>query len=258
MKNIMLVLAVCLLAAPALAAVTIECNQIDVNTVEVSYDAAGEPNLMRAIALDITVDNGQTITGVNDIDPNYYIHPGSFSYNAGTGEVSGSLVCDPGYAETLPGLDSNGITIEMGSLYVGAPNAPAAQGVLFTFTVSGDCNVTVTENAIRGGVVMEDPDYTPTNNLPCGCQIIEAEVGCQCWGDVTGDLTTVSGLDLADIVSYLHPAYAPGYEAPITPAMECANVNGDDKISGLDVSDIVSYLHPVYAPGYEGPCMPAP
>jgi hypothetical protein len=254
MKNIMLVLAVCLLAAPALAAVTIECNQVDVNTVEVSYDAAGEPNLVRAVALDITVDNGQTITGVNDIDPNYYIHPGSFSYDAGTGEVSGSLVCDPGYPETLPGLDSNGITIEMGSLYVGAPNAPADQGVLFTFTVSGDCNVSVAENAIRGGAVMENPDATPTVNL-IGCQVGPWAVGCQCWGDVSGD-NQVSGTDLSMIVGYLHPAYAPGYTAPVIPGMECADVSGDNSISGTDLSMIVGYLHPAYAPGYTAPCMP--
>jgi hypothetical protein len=38
---------------------------------------------------------------------------------------------------------------------------------MFTFTVSGDCIACITENTVRGGVVMTDPDVDPDVNAPC-------------------------------------------------------------------------------------------
>jgi hypothetical protein len=43
----------------------------------------------------------------------------------------------------------------MGSLYVGAPNAPDPCGTLIELVVNDDCNIVVTENFSRGGVVNE-------------------------------------------------------------------------------------------------------
>ena len=43
---------------------------------------------------------------------------------------------------------------------------PPPKGILLTFTVSAGCNVTVTENAVRGGVVLEDPTKDPIVYAP--------------------------------------------------------------------------------------------
>lgn len=177
-KRIILGVVVLMLAVPAWAEVLITCTS-DGNEVTVSWDASTEPNLVRAFALDITVDNG-VITKVTDVHPEYYIYPGSIDINDVTGDVDdwGTPVCDPClYPGTLPGLGSNGITVEMGSLYDPCdpchPSPPPASGVLLKFWITQDCNVTITENTTRGGVVLEDPTIDPDVNAP-GC-FVKAE-----------------------------------------------------------------------------------
>ena len=179
-KSIIFVLAMCLFAAPAMAAVDITCSDDGSGVVTVSWDAIGEPNLVRAFALDITVDSGAVITAVNDVNVDYGIYPGSIVIVDGNVADYGLPVADvndgPAGA-TLPGLDSNGVTVEMGSLYVGAVNAPDASGDLFTFTVDGDCNVTIVENAVRGGVVLEDVLAAVDINAPVYEVAIECYTG---------------------------------------------------------------------------------
>jgi hypothetical protein len=63
-------------------------------------------------------------------------------------------VADAGDPGALGGLGTNGITIEMGSLY--DTKAPALSGRLCVITTSEPCKVTVTTNATRGNVVLED------------------------------------------------------------------------------------------------------
>jgi hypothetical protein len=152
----------------------------------------------------------------------------------------------------------------MGSLYAATDpchtSPPAENGTLLEFQVQNnqDCNVILAENAIRGGVVMEDTtqEFSTGYVTLTGCTV-EFDDGCQCYGDINGD-GNVSGLDLSAILSYLHPAYAPGYTAPANPPYDCADINGDGNVSGLDLSAILSYLHPAYAPGYTAPCYPMP
>ncbi len=189
MRKIGLIPIILLFAAPALARVDIICTKAaEPNTFLVSYNVVGEPNKVRAFALDITVDEGARITDVNDqVNPYYNIYPGSGHCPPGwncLAVVIYTPVADPWYPGTLPGLDTNGVTIEMGALwsppYDNSPNAPPLQGDLLKFTVGGiiGCNfkVTIAENEARGGVVLTDPTLTPVVNspgyvpiLPCDC-----------------------------------------------------------------------------------------
>jgi len=165
-----LALAVVLLAAPAWADVTITVTKISDTKVAIGYDATSElPELVRAFALDLTVTDGNIVDindyAVGDDNHGYGIFPGNFSLyitvNGTTGKVDSWD--DPNYTPVAPaddpgalgGLDTNGITVEMGSLY--DTNAPAAIGVLCTVTVSaGTKKLCVRGNAIRGNIVMED------------------------------------------------------------------------------------------------------
>lgn len=167
-----------LLVAPAWGAVVIKLEQVgDTNEFKVMYDVNGEPNRFRAFGLDITVDNGGKVSDANWLKwgtPKYQIYPGSIDINAaGIVQDYGSPVGDPcGLPDgtTLPGLDTNGVSIEMGSLYVGTPNAPPSSGTLLSIFINSanDCNIILAGNAARTGTgsaspgfVMEDPDQKP-------------------------------------------------------------------------------------------------
>ena len=167
MRKVSLILTVLLftVTVPAGAVVTITCQQIgDTNEVSVSYDASTEPNKVRAFALDVEVSAG-TITGVDDgISDWYTIYPGSIVIVDGEVNDPGTAVADPcDHPDTKPGIGNSGITVEMGALYSppNDANGPNDTDPLFSFFVSGDCTVTITENGARGGVVLTDPDADP-------------------------------------------------------------------------------------------------
>jgi len=182
MKKVVLVLAVLFLASPAWAAVTISCS-VDSNCVTVDYNNT-EPNHVRGFGLDITVDNGAKITDVTSFVADYNIYPGSIDINSQSGDVdaNGSPIADAvKYPNvTQPGVGFGGVTVEMGALYEGgpsSPNAPADSGTLFKVYVDKDCNVTVTDNVARGGIVMENPQASSNDNLDISCQVV-LPVGC--------------------------------------------------------------------------------
>jgi hypothetical protein len=184
MRKIVLFVAVLLfMTVPAMAAkpanVTISCADDDINMVIVSYATDG--NLIRAFGLDINVV-GANITKLDVVDANYRIYPGQIS-------IVGGEVSDYGTPYALSDLGDANVTIEMGSLYTedpcyspahgGDPNMgygkkPTQSGTLLKFYVGGACNYTITENAIRGGIVMEDPCEVPNVTLCSGSVV----VGC--------------------------------------------------------------------------------
>jgi hypothetical protein len=190
MRKFSLILAVLLLAAPAWARVDVTMEKTDTNEVTVSYNVTGEPNKVRAFALDITLDNDVNITDVNDSVSDYYtIFPGSVVISGGEITNEGTAVADPcDYpADSQPGLGSSGITIEMGALYSpptdDSPNSPPNQGVLlkFYFETGVDCNACITQNEARGGVVLTDPDEDIADfNSPC---IVLGEPECLIGGN---------------------------------------------------------------------------
>jgi hypothetical protein len=165
MKKCFLALVVVLLATPAWASISITVTDIGDGKAAIDYSGT---ELARAFALDITIDAG-TIDAISDFavgdDSNGYgIFPANFSryitVDAVTGEVSDwavdgyTPVAGPNDPGALGGLGTNGITIEMGSLY--DTKAPPLEGRLCVITCSEPCKVTVTTNATRGNVVLED------------------------------------------------------------------------------------------------------
>ncbi len=180
-------------AAPAWASVNISAVQVGYNNdVIISYDASSEPNLVRAFALDIQIGNDSNIVEVTALNSDYYIHPGTIQIDA-QGKVTdyGSPVAPQSDlpSGTLPGLDSNGITIEMASLYSpvgpGSPNAPTQTGDLVSIIVDNDTCLTISANVARAGptgVVMEDPDEIVQVNFPEPlCVVYHPCMGCYCY-----------------------------------------------------------------------------
>src|SRR4030043_1284920 len=181
MKKILFVLVTLMFAAPALASVSITMAQVGESNEVIISVTSTETNLIRAYSLDIklTANGGDPDPKVLEgsvLNPGYWVFPGTIQIDA-SGNVTnlGSPVAEYGDLpqDTLAGLDSNGVTVELASLYApvgpGSPNAPAQNGALLSVKVSGDACITVTANESRAGasgVVMEDPAANPTVNLP--------------------------------------------------------------------------------------------
>ena len=176
-KIVLFIAALLFMVVPAMAVVSnvnITCVP-DGNKVTVSY--ASDANRIRAFGLDIDVV-GANITKLDVADANYRIYPGQIVI------VDGNVI--DYNTPYVPGdLGDANVTIEMGSLYTtdanyaSDPNAgynkiPGLSGTLLRFYVSGNCTYAVTENAIRGGIVMEDPNEDPSVTLCSGSVV----VGC--------------------------------------------------------------------------------
>jgi hypothetical protein len=283
MKKFAFVLAILMLAAPALARVEITCTSTTDGVVTVSYDASGEPNLVRAFAMNIVPDSGAKITAVGDFNSKYPIYPGSIDINVAENKVDddGNAVCDPcEYDDTLPGLNTTGgITVEMASLYQAGDDAnkPASSGTLFKLVVDSDCCLTFTENATRGGIVLEDPEADPDPNF-VGANIC-VSTGCDCWGDVytapDGD-GWITAEDATQIFTKLReardttssPIYTGGFYFPLTTDgyYDCYDTypvgSGDGWITAEDAPQVFTNLRdardetssPYYTGGFYYPC----
>jgi len=180
MRKISLILVIFMLSAPAWARVdvVVEQNEVDVNSFNVRYFVTGEVNDVRAFALDISADKDVNIVEVNDfhvgesnsVTPGYGIFPSSFAskinpevldWDASGYTPLGNKADYPD--DTLDGLDTNGITVELGSLYDEDVNKPSASGILLELVLdpnhAEECNtISLSLNQIRGGIVLEDPD----------------------------------------------------------------------------------------------------
>ena len=177
MKKYMLMLAIALIASPAMAQVDIIAVDADGAgaglVANISYNVAGEPNNVAAFALDIVVDAG-TIVSIGDFhtgvstagDAGYGIFPASFDRYItvnGNGDVDDwagaggaySPAAELGDKGAQDGIGTAGVTVELGALYKGEPNAPLPSDLLLTVTCSEKCNLSVTLNEIRGNVVLE-------------------------------------------------------------------------------------------------------
>ena len=191
MKKIVLMLAVLLLAVPAMAEVFITVEYEDEGVIAIKYDAREEdPNLVRAFALDICLTGGATIDDISDfkvgesnsVDPGYGIFMGSIQIDEEGEVVSyGNPVAPDESPGSVGILGDPNITIELGSLYYDEANAPDPCGLLCKITVSGTCDLCITENETRGGIVMEDLSAVDVNLPVCPLEII---VDCPCLGDI--------------------------------------------------------------------------
>lgn len=285
MKKIMFVLVALLMASPAMASVDITCAAgPGPNDVTVSFTSS-EANNVRAFALDISInDPCAWIAAVDCNHVGYGIYPGSIVIDdAGVVTDDGTCVGNPAQGPaggTLGGLGTDGVTIEMGSLYeVGVESPPVQSGILVIVTLGGcDSNddgvdVSIAENAIRGGVVMENPDEVVTVNLTGLNRDIDncVEVGCQCYGDIAGSTGPdpdglVNTADLGKLLGLLGPlgGASPPYQVcPVPPGFECMDITGstgptpDGCINTADLGKLLGYLGPLggASPPYQGPCM---
>jgi len=161
MRRILLIVAMLLLATPALATITVSAVHTGGGVVEVNYTCSGG-EAVRAFALNLDINNAFTIDAIRDFnrgDNNGFgIFPGKFRDYINAASPTWT---DPCYNPVAPagdrdahtGIGTGGITVEMGSLYVGS--APASSGRLFTLDVNGHSGVfgdlVITANATRGG-----------------------------------------------------------------------------------------------------------
>jgi len=179
MRRFMLIVAALVFASPALA-VTIDANKVS-DGVAITYTGGTG---VRAFALDVTVDNGATITGISGFysgeGAGYGIFPGNFRDFIAPAtpnwvDVNYTPVAPEGDPGAAGALGESAITIELGSLYDGAPNQPPPDGNLCVLTIdapNGDCNVCISLNPERGNVVLEDASEAAVNLPPDGCRHI--------------------------------------------------------------------------------------
>jgi hypothetical protein len=167
-----------LLIAPARAEVRVFVQNSN-GVACINYQCtAGE--LVRSFALDVSVDRGQ-IVGISNFwrgpstatGTGYGIFPASFrDHLTGYGtninwNVSGYTplaVSADLPADTLPGLNSSGVTLEFGGLWDSRVPAsiPSPMGTLCVLTLSQPALVSVAPNSSRGGVTGAFPE-SPIN-----------------------------------------------------------------------------------------------
>ena len=207
MKKLTLILAVMMIAAPAMAGVTVSVTDLGGGWAAIDY--VSDANVS-AFGLNITVDAG-TIVDINDFfvgeGAGFGIFPASF---AATIDPENPNWADAAYTPVAPsdapgalgGLGTAGITIEMGALYT-AGNQPALSGRLCTVQVTDDCTMSLAVNAARcgkdagsadAGVVLEDGTaVVPTlTGAPIVVTPVSSYPACwdyptQCHGDTDGD-----------------------------------------------------------------------
>jgi hypothetical protein len=168
-----------LFGLPFLAVGSVRVYVQDTNGMAlINYECtAGE--VVRAFALDVTVDRG-AILGITNYfrglstaaARGYGIFPASFrdqvtvtsgtNANWGVSGYSPLAVVADNPVGTQPGLNSGGVTLEFGALW--DPTEPAAvppsRGTLCALQLSQSAKVTVAANLSRGGVVAAPPDLT--------------------------------------------------------------------------------------------------
>ena len=158
MKKMMIILLVLVVVVPVIAT-EVKVEQVgSTSTVKLKYlSAPADANRPRAFGLNITTDQSRTMTGFtaskngesNPSGKGYGIFPGQIAIDASGAVTSwGSPLAS--------GDTTNSVIVELGSLYSGGGNEPATTGDLLTFTVSGDCNVTLSLNSARGGAIKEN------------------------------------------------------------------------------------------------------
>lgn len=178
MKKLILVLAIALMAVPAMA-LDVYMTAVDSDTLAVMYKNADTANLPRAFALQITLDGTGVFNAINGFktgestsaSKGFGIFPARIAIDsAGVVTNYGNPLADtadPGAAGT--GLGTATVVLEFGSLYFGDTNAPATSGQLCTldFTKGTATKATLTtESTYRGGIVLEDgTPVTDTNEL---------------------------------------------------------------------------------------------
>lgn len=235
MKKMVFVLAILLMAVPAMAQTvtvyaTCESEADDANgLVTISYDVNGAPDPceIRAFALDIIVDNNGVIEDAWSDSEDYWVFPGTYDDDESVVAPSG----DPG---ALGGIGTGGITTEQGSLYaISEGDTPPPDACdLLQFTVSGDpCTtvcVSISVNTTRAGIVSKDNPGTPPDITFKGCCVDIGEEPKVC-----GNLTP------EQIVVWQAWGEPDNW---CTPCWRCGDVTGDGLVFFGDVIQAFNYF----------------
>jgi len=173
MRRILLIVAMLMFAAPAMAGVSVAAIDKGCGVIEVNYVCTGG-DVVRAFALDIAVDSNFTIVNIKDFNKgeSNSVAPGKLGYGIFPGkfrdyiDAANPNWADPCYNPVAPvtdldantGLGTKAVTVELGTLYV-AGMQPPSSGTLFRLDVNenkfgpADCNLRMTLNTTRGGIV---------------------------------------------------------------------------------------------------------
>lgn len=255
MKKIISILAVLVLASSAMAAVTLDVNDVDCDNgwVKITYDK-GAGVMPRAFSLKVEVSTGV----IQDVDTSG-CEP--FNIYMGTIEIVGDQIQwnDPGYTPVAPpdapddpcqlGHVDGWIILEMGSLYdmsnPSDPNKPAASGDLIKIKVSDTtATMTVTSNALRGKVVLEDTTNEDSGVVKDLTDICD-DCGCQgvCLGDMNND-GWLSPQDAWALIEDIETKPEWGYwiDCSIPAWNGCGDVTGDDWCSPQDVWKLIEFI----------------
>jgi hypothetical protein len=185
MKKVLLVVALFLLATPVFAAdVTVTAtagaisNPSEPNKlipVTIGWTGAAEANSIRAFALVLNVDGGTNLDNIrgfkrgecNAVSRGYGIFPARFRQFIDVQNPTTADWEDPNYSPLAwwsdpnsgGGNDNPNMVVELGTLFV-EPNSPGTSGTLFVVDVNsegaGECNLCISLDQIRGGVVKKD------------------------------------------------------------------------------------------------------
>jgi hypothetical protein len=250
MKKIIFALVVLLLASPAWAEVVITCaNSVDGNDaiVTVSYDATSEANLVRAIALEITLSGDGEFGDVNCLskDFGYHIYLGSIDIDSeGTVQSWGSCQCDGSYPETPD--DANHMTVEMASLYeAGVEEEPCKEGDLVSFVVTGTVEscVSIQVNEIRGAVVMENASEPVDVNTEGTCCVDLTIPTCwdatECGAQALGDGTCNGDINFLDLGQLKQAIFTNKGDLNYNC---CADYNHDEACNFLDLGILKQHI----------------
>jgi hypothetical protein len=272
MKKTLLMLTVLLLAAPAMAYVSIDVNDLGNGWAAIEYSA--DTNVS-AFGLKVTVSGANTITDIN----NY--HVGESNSTKGYGIFLGTIVIDgngdvttygnpiapnsdPGATGT--GLDTNTVILELGALYEDG-NQPPLSGKLCELKVSGCCTMSVEGEATRCGevgmdaagavleggatsVVIDDTNCTDVqidySCSPCGtCATCKGDMNGDCW-IMLPDMYMLINLISAAGPPYQIPSTDPSYN-------DCGDMNGDTWIMLPDMYMLINQISAA-GPPYQIPC----
>ena len=270
MKKLLVLFAVFALTAPVFAAdgdpnVRITCNDLGGGLVQVSYAVLYEDGLdpsarARGFAFNINASNGCLITAISDYDAEgepvpadkdmipikYSVYMGSIQFNTQDpnyvtdfGDPIAPSDHIPPYPETEGGLNTTGITVEMGSLYPEGGTQPPASGDLFKIqltdpTAAGSCVLTITGNDARGQAVLEDG--SPANiYAPDGCEVTFA---CYIEGNQRGSAGCNAGtITAANVTAWINAGKPDAWCCPWQP---CGDTNGDGYVNASDYALIIA------------------
>ena len=245
MRKLFLMLAMLVIAAPAMAAVDIIVTDIGSGQATIGYNANAA---VSGFGLKITLSGSAKFVSVTPAlkgeGAGYGIFPASFNREINPADPNYN---DPDYTPVADagdagaagtGIGESSVIIEMGALY--ETTGPGLTGTLCTIEGDATATVTVTEDSTRGGIVYETAVGADMTQSGDGT-ITVGYVYPDCWGySGTGYMTQCHGdidnnvtVDIAD-----WPAFRDGFAKNYPDAQYKTNACGDyDRNGSIDIAD---------------------